>query len=84
MTDTVKHDEAQRECVIETLERALAEAQTQDVVSVLVVGWRGDGSWKEWTAGDLDVTDVVGKLEVIKQAAIARYFAERPARGGAV
>jgi hypothetical protein len=82
MTDTLKHDEAQREHAIETLERALDVARTQDVVSILVIGWRGDGSWREWTTGDLDVTAAVGKLEVIRQATIARYFAERPPRGG--
>lgn len=77
----VPRDEANRRDVIATLDEALAEVRSEDFVGVEVIAWRSDGSVRE-LATPRSGFDVVAILEIVKQAAISRYFAARPPKVG--
>lgn len=70
----VTASERQRARVTKVLNEALEEAAAGRLANVLVIAWRDDGSWMEFLSEQPSASELVGKLEIIKQVALRRYF----------
>lgn len=56
--------------IVQLLERMLADAQAGKILAVIGVQTRTGGAWSQFHAGDIQVSQAVGMLEIAKHIVI--------------
>ena len=49
-------------------------SESEDLESTIVIARRGDGTWMWDMAGNVFLTDMLGKIEIVKAELIAQYL----------
>jgi hypothetical protein len=70
--------------VIETLERALAEARKGEICSIVLIASHAREGWSHEQSGVMDFAATIGRLEIVKTEWITQYTAamKEPEHGG--
>lgn len=59
--------------ILKLLATCVEDAQAGNVETMLVIAVRPDGTWSREWSGTLDMSSMIGRLEITKQEWIAEY-----------
>ena len=66
-----------RKSAVDILNKMLAEAESGQITTLVVIVGRPDGTWGDYFSGSENCSTLIGRLEIMKHELIAKYLAEQ-------